>query len=393
MPVSNPIQVTAKNAAGDINVNYIPPGLDVTSPTVGQEWAALVIDSWGGTNPGTGNNYATVIKITGGNPSTNQLLYTVVDGVDADVVVGASLGLYSIFKGGWTLQKEPVLEAGAGWRENYVAAGPVFKRNDGKFIMLMVGLTNAGVQSIGAIESIDLINWSMYNDIDAPLIEAGDTGWAGVTGLWASGNPIWLEAEGKYIVPVSAGGGGTWDVYWIKFNSDLGDLEFSAGPITDGSAHPAGGSGIFAPSMVEYNGEYYLAVTTRQAATEDWEIWHLKAATPEGPYSTTGITVNPVVPKDKTDNETFYSSHIDANVQFVWGDGSLYMIAGGTSRWSESGVQGNRVFGLFKYDDATGLFVDDPRNPIWMFPHRARAELWGIEYNKYQDHLGGYFDI
>lgn len=390
MPITNTIEIVSKTAAGDIDVDFIPSGRNITTPTLGKEWAAAVVESYNVAGQGTNGDYATIIRIDGGDQPSGNLEYTLVRGSDGDVIVGNTLVYYNPFASAFTIEPDSVVaRGGGGWREDYIVAGAVWKRSDGLYFMLVRGNDHTE-NSVGYATSPDLHTWTLQNG-DAPIITNAHAsipvGWGADGNINCTSTLIWIPGEGKYITLLTYNVGTETRIGWWKFAPDIEDeteWEFSTGDILD-LAPPVNGTGHAWPCLFEWGGEFYIAFIRKGETILDYDLWWAKAATVDSEaYSTAGLT-NPMITIDHNDDATYYSNHSLSATCFVW-NGELCMLHVGTARWSASGTRGNAVFGLWKWNGS--VWVEDSRNPIMHHPMGANATLWGSDYTWMQDHMG-----
>lgn len=385
------ITVTSAPLGGDISLSWLPYIPSIWSPAIGHEWALMNLETWPGTEPTRSGDAQDILRITGGTFSSKDLHYVSEKGLETNWSVGDRVALYNPFLS-WDLHKidNPIISnnASASWRSGYVLQGGLFKHSNGNYILLVNGTPSSLVYSqIGAFQSSDLINWTVLNNDTAVFVKGG-TGWR-QDAILASGRIFKLPGEDRYICHCYGYNAtdAKYRIGWIKFDEDfsIGSIEYSSGEILDSTGIANGYYGI---ASIRYGSKWRMAYCNRKNGNPDTDQWETREAfadVPEGPftYSATILTGG------STNDGSIRSSHTDHHYYFLW-KGRLYLIIGCTSRYKYSGNRGNRVYGLFYWDEklATPAWVENPHNPIFINPFYG-DEVWNDgDWDWDADHLG-----
>lgn len=383
-----------------IRLNRLPNMKSLFEPETGKEWALQQVDDLSaGTDPTRTGDYLYQLKVIKHSTYTNAYMYSTrwlkVENIGkgtlaANWAVNDKVCLYNPFVGFTVPQlNDPIVEKyGSGWRSTYVGPGGLFRHSDGDFVLLVNGNESGVGYTIGSFKGATLETLAVQNGDSPHVWYSGSTNWR-EDQIFASGNPIWLPDENKWF-SVANGYSGTdskWRIGWFKFDENFNDIEIASSEIIDSSGSS---NGLIAGSVLFYKNKYWMIYTDRDdnanpnSATDGWSLKYATATSIAGPYTEVGT----IASGNLINNGLWRSSHVDNACAFLWA-GELYVVAGGTAWYKYSGTRGNRVYGLFKYDEATQAWDEYTGNPVAMQP-QAGQYIWDSDYSWCYDHTGGY---
>jgi hypothetical protein len=297
--------------------------------------------------------------------------------------VGDNLALYNpfinySFVGDQTQGPIISLSGAPAWRDTSALNGGMFRHSDGRFIWLFSGY-DGSAYSIGYAYTDDFVTWTIGNS-DAPVVVPGDFADCDTVHQPGSIHPV-VGSPGDYFCLISPrrASDGKNEIRIMYFDEDFTTITFSD-PITDTTPY----YGKWGGSLVKIGSYYHLAYLYANQLPADREIRVAKCEDLEGPYvdyqtilaGTSGV--NDGVP---------WSNNVDAFGIFF--DGAKYYgLFGGTSKWSESGNKGNRLYCLLDFNEETEVWSFNEKSPVIINP------LYYQDINStYQwcgDHCGGY---
>jgi hypothetical protein len=372
---TNLIEITAVNGSV-ITVNYLPESAFKT----GIDWFALDTDSFNGAypDPNRVGDYHTHSKIVSFNFSNKEIELVNV----TDFSVGNHLAIYSPWANYEFLPNQEnagiVSFGGGGWRDVYVVSGPSWYNEEEDRYYVIVNGRSASTLQMGYAYCDDLTinNWIMGNS-DAPIIENGDDS-RFANRVAGTGN---IMDNGDGTVSFLLNGtdsGGNWNISVCTMKKDTSEISFSS--ILDTTDQLYSGN-----SIVYYDGKYTILgtihnVTVNQRTVEMWQ-----SNTIDSGYTKTCD----VFTTEYDNNDSIWmEGHSDGSCVFVE-NGALYSLQAGTQRYNASGLKGNRIQGLMKYDDDTNSwspvnhFAPEIIHPMYF------SNISSEDYGWASDHCGG----
>lgn len=400
----DPIEVTQVDSGNSlIRLSHLPNIACLFEPESGKQWALQhQEDTTGSADPSRTGDYTHQLKITEHSTYTKEYLYKtkwlqyaeVGRGTIADFGVGDKVCLYNPFLGfhdGTLMANYVVQMSGSGWRQTYVGPGGLLKHTDGEWILLVNGYQSGVGYSVGSFKGAALTSASLVvqNSDNAQFVVSGVASNWREDQIFAGGSVLWIPDENKHIVYM-AGYSSTaakWRIAYAKFDEEFYNVSYPSSEIIDSSGSS---NGFLAPSVLQYKGKYWMAYIDRsdnanpELATGGWKLRYAISDEPEGTFVDQGM-----LGYGRLTNDGIYRScHMDNCALILW-KGELYCISGGTSWYLDSGTRANRVFGLWKYNEATAAWEEDIRSPI-VFNPLYGSDIWGSSYQYCSDHTGGY---
>jgi len=390
--VETGIVVAAINTGTDrITFTNLPTAFETVlqNPTANEEWLCVNLDTFSAGGYTLSGDYENSLLITGYNSDDEEYTYTVEHGADTNwtaldqVVFINPFRFISYYNSGDGMIDYTDITIGQSLL--YTQNGPMFRRTDGTFVLLTNSQTNPKGARFYVVPFTSTDPDTTWTSTDSVLFDPTDFD-AGNVNVFPSGNPVWLEDEDKWLFPVSEYTGSVYSIGLYKCDEDFSNETFYHSVVTDSVDYA---TGAYYPSMVLFEGEYYIFYTARGASpdTSTWDFRVIKSSNYANFSGSTAktITTNTLLADGATgaNQEKWYNSHIDSNTSFIWED-RLYILVSGTSRYDISGNRSNRINGLFEYNPSTGL-ADVSRVGV-VYPNL----LDGAWPNSYwgRDHIG-----
>lgn len=382
----SPITIMAIDTVNHyITLNSLPDIDTIITPVAGEEWVLLNLDTATGSDPGySGRDYQDGVLVLSASRANKRITYSVnnMQGDISDWSIGDKVAFYNPFidGSGWEFYGS-IIDNTKITNSTYVTSGGVFKKADGNYGMFVNARINS-IYSVYIFTSSDLVTWAIDNSSTAVFEASGSIGSWYKDQVFSSGNVLdlpWLDMKIAYLSGYNSDDG-KWRIGNVIFKDDFSEITYSDAEIIDSSGSTLG---LYSSSVVRHRGKYVMVYTDRNdgsLTTYPWRVREARCSNPFGPY----INVAVICEGLSTNDGVYWSSHCDANTTFIY-KGDLYAMVMGTARYKYAGNVGNRVIGLWVYDN--GSWVELNNNPFLinqMYGNYHWAGSIGT------DHMGGY---
>lgn len=367
------LKITAISGT-EITLNYLPENLiDIRVP-----WYIMSLDDFNYSEPSYSGDYTSQDKINRFDFANKKIWLNDATGfaINENIVLYSPFTNYNFLPG----QKlSGIISAGVGWMNYYVSAGPTwYNPNDGKFYMAFSGRTTSNYQ-VGIAYSADKENWTIGNGGNPIIINSDHADFT--THVIACGNAIDI-GNNRIAFTVSGFNGSNRYCHIIQMDKDGGNIQISGSLLT--------GATWYSNSLGYFDGKYVIiSLKTNAGNLETWtvEMW-------ESSNLTSGWSKRCDVYTTEYDgnDSVWLEGHSDTFALFEE-NGELYMIIAGTQRWTISGIQGNRVMGIMKFDPGSDSWsILNDFAPEFIFPMYF-YNISGEDYGWAGGHEGGYVSI
>ncbi|MFA5638625.1 MAG: hypothetical protein WC961_07090 [Anaerovoracaceae bacterium] len=375
------LEITAIDGL-DVTLNYLPDELINSN----LQWYMQSLDNadYNVADPSFDGDYILQTKVTAINVATKTITVSSISGASTSFTVGKQVMFYSPFAnyefvGDQTTEGIITPDALVAWRDFYTQAGPVWYDSSNARYVLLLNARGTGFQ-VGVAYSTDLETWTIGNS-DAPVITNSDHA-NFANQVYASGNPIELDNGNLGILLTGYDSFNDKHIHYAEVTKDLATITINGTPLIASTDYTA-------PSFCYFESQYHLICDARTSPLENSVVAHYVSDTIDSGYT---LLTNVVGSEYNANDSAWLEGWNDNSVIFVE-EGDLYALVSGQARYRMSGVRGNRVTGLMRYDNDAGTWsVANRFAPEIIFPMYF-YNIASEDYDWAGGHIGGYLSF